>query len=61
MGLLRFAHIRRLGPFSGFQNCEFQFFGWVTEKQIVMYRGGVMNILGYITKLDYFGGSFLYV
>ena len=31
-GTLIFSHIRRLGPFFGVQNSEFQYFFWFSEK-----------------------------
>ena len=51
-GTLIFSHIRRLGPFLGVQNSEFQYFLGFSEKLI--FFGG-MKILwiffGVITKL----------
>ena len=41
-GTLIFSHIRRLGPFFGVQNSEFQYFWGVLEKRI--FFGG-MKIL----------------
>ena len=44
-GTLIFSYIRRLGPFLGFKNLNFNIFGG-------------MKILGVITKLDCFRGHF---
>ena len=58
-GTLIFSHIRRLGPFFGVQNSEFQYFLGVLEKGIFL---GVLRFCGYflgvITKLGEFEGHF---
>ena len=40
-GTLIFSHIRRLGPFFGVQNSEFQYFFGFSEKLIFFFGGGV--------------------
>ena len=53
-GTQKFSYIRRLGPFFGVQNFEFQYF-WGFSKKIYIFGG--MKILwiffGVITKLDF--------
>ena len=44
-------NIRRLEPFWGIQNFEFQYFGGFSEKKLFGYERFV-EILGVITKLD---------
>ena len=55
-GTLIFSYIRRLGPFFGVQNFEFQYF-WVFSYNIYSVGGGGMKssvsiYFGVITKLD---------
>ena len=58
-GTLIFSYTRRLGYFLGVQNFEFQdFLGFQKNN----YFGGYevfVDILGFVSKLDYIKGSFL--
>ena len=53
-GTLIFSCIRRLGPFLGIQNLQFQYFwGFQKNKYFWGYEDFV-DILGVITELDWF-------
>ena len=57
---LIFSYIRRLRPFLGVQNLEFQYFGGFSEK--VIFWGGIKVLwrffYGFLTKLTSFRGHF---
>ena len=59
-GNLIFSYIRRLWPFFGVQNFEFQYFWRVFRKNDYFLGMRILWIcFRVITKLDYIEGSFL--
>ena len=52
-GTLIFSNIRRLGPFLGVQNFEFQYFWGFSEKMYIFWGMKILWIFfGVIPKLD---------
>ena len=52
-GTLIFSYIRRLGPFFGGQNFEFQYFFGFSEKKYFFGYEDFGYFFGVITNLDY--------
>ena len=58
-GILIFSYIRRLEPFFGVKNFEFQYFWEFSEKEYLWGNEDCVDIFGGHNKMDYNLGSFL--